>query len=347
MKIELCIKVNNGSLTFFPCQTIPVVIRGEYRMHKVKVSEPIQYPYTADHNFTDYFTAVALELAPKMTYTALRTVYASSCNPMMLNLMTQCIQYSSGSQITHEQFEQFLSDCDNITGYINADLSDSEVVRQIAYANEQVKSIAKVHTYEMRTGADGKRHKVEVIPYVTFEQTEYGKAVDKEEQVNSDMEVNDLIQTALNAICELCYFGLVSTPADVWSFSSYVYKAVNKHIESMKSRRGHLDSLYTYDDKGNESVITIKSADKKIERLERDSVLDSLEALIVENIDKRMDVEKVLITYNEIYRNGESEQYVANLLGCKQQQVSRYKKAIKQALNTPVVKQALAEIIYK
>lgn len=296
-----------------------------------------------ENGYTDLFVAVLDKYVPQMVYTCLNTINAKSPNEKIRKLMNECIAYAKSTDSVIEEFESSISD--NIVGYMPDSATAADILKELEYAEGHVLQYAKLHTYTMQKGEDGKLHKVEIVPYETNENTRFGMVRNRDINIAPGLDCEDLMQTAKMAMIELAKVGLVRNVSDFWNYSGYVYKAVNTDIQDEKKRAIRQDSLIEIDEDGEEKTVTIASVDRRLAKIEKQAVFAKMIDVITANCDKRSDSSKVVATFKLLYIDGHTQAKVAEKLGVKQQQIARYAKTIQKLLASPETYTALHDCI--
>ena len=297
--------------------------------------------------YTDYMSAYVERDAPRFVLRALKTVYARSWNKKIEQLYNECMKlWASRTGYTlkeaNEIFERELMD--DITAYLP---ESADVATEKAYAVEGTAHVMKLHTYTMRKDDKGKPHKVECIPFETYEQTQYGKVLAREHMDTPTLDVNDLVQVASLAMVELVSCGLVNSPSDMYDYRTYMYKAVNRYIMGERAKAvNEKPYVYTVDEGGTEHIMTERAfVDTRLSHIEKDGVIEQLSALLVSLLDKRTNKENVLFTFLFVVVGGHSQTECAKRLKVDEKQVRRYVEQVKKALNTPSVYNVLNECV--
>ena len=323
-------KNDNGDITsecYTPYHYTAQVIDtdGNIKTHKQKCCDIAKNKVTHTPIYTDYCTAVIMQYAPQLVYTCLKTVYTKSPNKKIRLLMNECIGYSKSSHPTKIQYEFYLIDKYNQT------------------AMEQKKE----HKYRMIEGADGKKHKVECIPYYTDELTELG--IDYMDNINipNDLSVDDLISECYRCLLELVGVGLINNVNDFWNYRAYAYKGICKLINNNKRDIARHTSLYTIDDDGEEHIRTIKSVDNAINKIDNRQVMQHIRQLLFDNLsnNKKLNVDNIMFTYDAYYIKGYSMDNIAKMLNLHKTQVARYKNKIDDTLKTPYIYDCLHSVL--
>lgn len=297
---------------------------------------------------TDFFSSYVDREAPRFTLRALKTIYANNWNEKIERLMKDCFNLwtDKAGLTTAEANALFQEDLasDEIVSYLPKS-ADSEIEKQ--YAKEHITSIAKEHTYTIRKDSDGRRHKVECIPYVTLEKTQYGKVIDREYKEVVVSDINDLVQVASLAMIELVRAGLVNSVFDMFNYRTYIYKAVNNYINKERAIvANEKPYIYTIDENGNENVMTEKAfVDRRLAKIERESVITELENVLVSSLDKRTNKENVLFTFHYVLIRGKSNTECAEVLKVDEKQVRRYISLISKALASKQTYTVLNELV--
>ena len=283
---------------------------------------------------TDFFSSYVQREAPRFVLRALKTIFANEWNSKIDKLMIECFElWRKGTGYTYSECKDiFAEDISmNIEKYCP---TSADVETEKLYAKDKITRVIKEHTYTMVKDTDGHRHKAEIIPYTTIDKTQYGKVIEKEEVVVPVLDVNDLVQVASLAMIELVRYGLVNSPADMFEYRSYIYKSVNTYIHNEQSKTvNEKQYVRTLDKDGNEVVMTEKVfVDKKLSKIDKESVIADLETILLNSLDKRTNKENVLFTFRFVCLAGHSKIECADRLKVDEKQVRRYIGLIQKAL---------------
>lgn len=288
-------------------------------------------------NATSYFLAVTESISPKIAYTALRTVYTKTCNSKIYELMNECIAVAKNNPLLKEDFEQWLSSeyGENILPFMTEKQCSNKKYSAIQkrYAMERIPTVKVIHKYTMKTISNGKKYRVEIMPYFTQEKTQYGKVIDSVFEYDTNLDIYDIIYTAKLAICELFSFGLIDCPADIWKYKDYVYRKVSTYIRKRRTVKARENDYSVYTDKdGKQVVMTIGQVDKRLARVDKNELLELVKETIASRLDKRANKENVLIAFDLLYKKGLSTRQCEKILKVSQRQVSKYNKLIIKAI---------------
>lgn len=161
-----------------------------------------------------------------------------------------------------------------------------------------------------------------------------------------DTDFEDVVQTARESIWTLYTVGLIQKPSDVFAYSSYVYRRINKVLNDNRAVTARFTrSLYWTDENGEEHVISAGQADRKLAHVEKSDVLSYVGEMLRKRLSARTDSKSVLAVFAYIFIYGKTERETQKLLGLHKNQVIRYVEYIRKALQCPEFHEYLTQII--
>lgn len=305
-----------------------------------------------NHNSVSDFVGAYIDaISPKMVYIALRTVFAKSPNAKIWRLMCECVKYNRTDSQTVETFEQDLASVKEIlTRMTDSEKSDfRKCAFEIESAVNRVSNYTKEHTYTMVKSSDGKRHKMEVIPYITFERSRYGKVLFNEVAITEDADVMDLIQTASLAMLELYNVGLINSFHDFWYFNNYVFNKVNRAI--MGERRNVVYNveytMFTDWATNEDRYIANSRLDRKLSKVERTAFVETVCTMLKALLNPRVNKENAIFCFIHFYVYGQNRTDIAKHLKVDEKVVRRLLNYCDNALRTPDFYETLNFMLYE
>lgn len=163
---------------------------------------------------------------------------------------------------------------------------------------------------------------------------------------HGDTDAEDIEQEARLAICELFSFGLLKKPADIFEYGTYVYSRINKKLNSNRRITAVFPcGLYWTDENGEEHVISVGQADKKLSKVETSDIVQYVKGMLSDSLSDRIDIEKVLSVFSLHFLSGKTARETCDILGIQLRQFARYSDYIKTALQNPDFYEYLTDAI--
>ena len=163
---------------------------------------------------------------------------------------------------------------------------------------------------------------------------------------HNDTDFEDVVQTARESIWTLYTVGLIEKPSDIFEYSSYVYRKINKVLNDNRAVTARFtQSLYWTDENGEEHVISAGQADKRLSRVERADVLTYVSEMLRGRLSARTDSKAVLAVFAHLFIYGKTERETADALKMERRQISRYVSYIRNTLQCPEFHEYLTQII--
>ena len=165
--------------------------------------------------------------------------------------------------------------------------------------------------------------------------------IKKEE--NSD--VNDLLQNARQAIFELYRYGVIIEESDLYGYSFYVYRAINRALhKERKFAEIHLPKILLDEDgeesetEGNTKDEDTKEAywDKDLDEVERSGAIDTIFEGMKAYVRKKSSIDRTVTISKLYYLENLTEKQIGEKLNISFQLVSAYLKTAKKAIATYV-----------
>lgn len=300
------------------------------RKHLLSVSASAK---KAEEILTDFFARYAYHIAPKLCYTALQTIYTNHADPKIDRLMKECLEFMHSSVDTLSDFSDYLT------------------AKYEAEGGKTVMQEKKTHKYKT-VMIDGKRKRMECLPYDTLELTDYGKEMFAETAKNgmgNDLDVQDLIQEAVLSILEIVRYGLANDTFTLWAYSNYIYKRINAYIrrnarryqevsfESMQAK-AKTDEEFASENKLFD-VYTFENADFGMMK-------ESLLSFLAESLPTKANKENIIHAFTACKLNGKTEAEEAEVLKVSRRMVSKYILAAERHLSTDEAKKYIRDMIY-
>ena len=280
---------------------------------------------------TEYFGAVCEKLAPVLVYRALKTVYQKEATEKIRLLMNECVAIAKSHSFAQYEYMESVKE----TARDEKERKDAESMRL-----QEVKH----HTYKQISGADGKRRRVECIPYDTLDNTAFGKDVSTNMGLAGGCDVYDLLQCANLAMLDLYYFGLLHKPADIFDCSDYIYKRVNALIRAERTQAIKCDSIDYATLDGTFTLLPDRQAERLIANVDRDVTLAAIASFLLKVADKRtkMDDYTAFVT-NFVAGMGDIE--ISAKTGIIREQCARYRAKARKVLSSPEMHDVLKLLI--
>ena len=300
---------------------------------------------------SDFVGSYIEAIAPKMVYIALRTVFAKSPNRKIWDLMCECVRYNGSDSQTVEAFEQSIANSHEIISRMTrTEKKDfKRFCFEVECAENMVSNYTKEHTFTMVKSSDGKRHKMEVIPYITFERSRYGKVLFDEISIAEDTDVMDLIQTASLAMLEIYDMGLINAFHDFWYYNNYVFNKVNRAI--MGERRNVVYNvqytMFTDWATNEDKYIANSRLDKKLAKVERTAFVETVCTMLKALLNPRVNKENAIFCFTHFYIYGQSKSDIAKHLKIDEKMVRRLLNYCDNALRTPDFYETLNFMLYE
>lgn len=282
---------------------------------------------------TDFFGRYAYHIAPKLCYTALKTIYANHADEKILTLMHECLDYMHSSVDTLSDFSDYL---------------------EMKYEKDGEKTTIqekKTHKY-ITVSIDGKRKRIECLPYETIEMTAYGKELFAETAKNwigNDLDIQDLIQEAVLSVLEIVRYGLADDTFSLWSYSNYYYKRLNAYIRK-NARRYNEISLEKMREKAKNDeefasenglfdVYTFENANLNVMK-------ENIINYLYRKLPSRCAKDKVIKAFVDCKFGGLTTRAEAKVLDVSAMMISKYLSTAEKCLSTDEAKTFLHDMIY-
>lgn len=279
---------------------------------------------------TDLFTVCCMRYAIIFVHQSLTTIYAKVVNTSSENtikkLLDETRQLAFVSDFRPEEYQDYLQN--NLDEIIlpriqekvaNGQLSKSEAIK----AEQDTMQYAKLHTYTMIQNGN-RKYKVEIVPYTELKLTEYGKDIVTNQNIQADLEASDLVQNASLAILELFRYGLVCCPSDIWNYSGYVYKAINKGIYSNRRKANEASFDQTFMHAGKLDSVTRK--------IEVQSIMQDIVLSVYNALPKKCNRANTIYVFKHHILSDKTQQYCADMLGVDQRTVVNYVSTIRKTI---------------
>lgn len=279
---------------------------------------------------SDFLGAYELHVSPKFVYTALETVYQRCATEQQENKLRKLMFETL--DIMHNGIENNV----DFVEYVENKHKFETMQKQVW------------HKFKL-TEIDGVKHRIEIMPYSELQSTSKAVELNKQETVN-DVDANDLCQTACCAISELFSFGLIKSTFDVWNYKDYIYKKINSVIISNKKNDNRTTSYEqltrVYLDKENKDLLLYgRNANVFFNRIEKQSIINSLKEYLITKIDKRSNKENVMFTFENVFINGMTTIECAEHLNVARTTVNNYVFSINRLLASPEINEMLHKLI--
>lgn len=279
---------------------------------------------------TDTATAYCYHVAPIMVYKALNTMYANSGNKRIYTLMCQLVERANVKPMEWE----------------------NEMENHGIPAEMQT---AKTHKYKYTVDDNGEKHRMEVIPYTTFEMTEYGEKL-MELTIPANLDCDDLIQTAVEKMVVLSNDGMITDFESVWACARLIFRAVNNYVYAQGKQSATTDSyesiVTTYTHNGvfdenryTENVLHGQTAKDYIAHVDMKAACAYILSVIRDRLPKRVDGQTAITVFS-LVRNGYSNVSIAEKLNIDEKQVRRYAEYINRIVTSPDFRQIVADMMY-
>lgn len=297
----------------------------------------------------DTVTACFMHYAPMFAYTATKTVYCKYASEKVHDMMSYLatLMYRGYEQRTIFDTEKDIDYFDSFYFENRTEAAkDTNYYRQLQFFLDDTMEEVKLHTYHMETMSDGRRHRVECIPYTTHETTANGRMKCNDDITVHDDDALDLVQVALEAMIELYRFGVLQSFSDVSRYRVYVYKKINRYIMSQRKRYAiEQTALLWYDDDDTEKIVDIKTVDKRIDKIERDTVHDKIIDILRSKARKNCNIENMIFVYQHYYIDNDSITEIAHDLRVDRKTIRQYKTTIEKTLECDEVRNALHDLL--
>lgn len=329
MKTELKIRIlrNNGCYAVGAYKH-ELVKRLNKKTNETKTVNHTKRFYEAPYNafakspITEYAQAVIETMVAPTVYKALKIVLAKAWTPKIEKLLNECVAYMRKMDMVVDAYDEW--------------------ARTEAEQDEGKTQYTKTHRFKLRKietkDKNGKRKvyrfRQECIPYETLHYTNYGRLMN-ELNIADGLDVEDLFQECRLSLCELVYMGVVSNPAELKESRVYAFKAVHNAItKERRTESKHVSLTKSENEEGNEAETDIETNDNHA-NVNIESLFSGIEKVLRAKLKEHMNnkqINNICLTLHWVYRNGCTQQEVAERLDTTQQQVSRYCKYISKYL---------------
>lgn len=271
-----------------------------------------------DTSVSETASAFIMEESKRVVYRALKTVYQKSADKTILSLMRECSELLNDNTAEREEY--------------------------ITRTSGNVMMKAKKHTRQK----DIRLNKFfSCRPFTTFHYTETGKRMHESIELNKNLDVFDLINTAYLAYLELVNIGAIIDYRDIKRNRGYAYKCIRSEIYANKKASSEQELYSRYcvitDDDGNETVYTGKHIDTNI-RVDYDATLAIILDCVRSVSAKQAKVENAVRAF-EMFANGYSRTEIAECMEVNEKQVRRYIELVRRIADNAETRKRLSEII--
>lgn len=297
---------------------------------------------------SEYIASFIEHVSYRFVYTALKTVYTQSANKRIFELLKQAERMYFGSNnetfSNYETYENHESNVSKNAVYIESKDGEliplSDCISKKDYKTETAVSHfmeVVTHKYKMITDNNGKKHRIEVIPYNELKLTAFGKKIcaniDLKELTVAD--VADLITISKIACYELINSGMIRDFNSFSYYRSYCYNKINSEINARKAQIAKFkqmnDNTTTEEEtETEESTIAEETEtrekayhEKSFKSIENASVKESIISYVIGKLDSRTNKKKIEIAYR-MHLNGETGAYIAKILEVSEMTISKY-----------------------